>query len=99
MAGKGSTKPNTWRDFIACAQYLIDNKYTSPAHLAGKVGARAAILIGRAITERPDLLGAAIDVVGCSDMLRMETTANGVTQHPRVWQHQDRGWISRRSTP
>ena len=77
LAGKGSTKPNTWRDFIACAQYLIDKKYTSSAHLAGEGGSAGGVLIGRAITERPDLFGAAIDVVGCSDMLRYEITANG----------------------
>ncbi len=82
LAGKGSTKPNTWHDFIACAQYLIDNRYTSPARLAGTGTSAGGILIGRAITERPDLLGAAIDVVGCSDMLRMETTANGVPNIP-----------------
>lgn len=40
------------------------------------------ILIGRTITERPDLFGAAIDIVGCSDMLRNETTANGVVNIP-----------------
>jgi len=82
LAGKEATKPNTWRDFIACAQYLIDNKYTSPAHLAGEGGSAGGILIGRTITERPDLFGAAIDIVGCSDMLRMETTANGVPNIP-----------------
>jgi len=38
LAGKGPTKPNTWRDFIACAQYLVDKKYTSPACLAGVSG-------------------------------------------------------------
>ena len=77
LAGKEATKPNTWRDFIACAQYLIDRKYTSPAHLAGEGGSAGGILIGRAFTERPDMFGAAIDQVGLSDMLRMETTANG----------------------
>jgi prolyl oligopeptidase len=82
LAGKGNTKPNTWHDFIACAQYLIDNKYTSPPRLAGEGGSAGGILIGRAITERPDLFGAAIDVVGCSDMLRYETTANGLTTIP-----------------
>ncbi len=82
LAGKQATKPNTWRDFNACAQYLIDNKYTSAAHLAGEGGSAGGILIGRAITERPDLWGAAIDMVGCSDMLRMETTANGVPNVP-----------------
>jgi prolyl oligopeptidase len=82
LAGKKDTKSNTWRDFIACAQYLVDNKYTSPPRLAGEGGSAGGILIGRAITERPDLFGAAIDVVGCSDMLRMETTANGVPNIP-----------------
>ena len=82
LAGKKSTKPNTWRDFIACAQYLIDQKYTLPAHLAGQGTSAGGIMIGRSITERPDLFGAAIDQVGCSDMLRMETTANGVPNIP-----------------
>ena len=78
LAGKGPTKPNTWRDFIACAEYLIDKKYTSPAHLAGDGGSAGGILIGRAITERPDLFGAAIIDSGVLDALRAETTANGV---------------------
>jgi prolyl oligopeptidase len=78
LAGKGKTKPNTWRDFIACAQYLIDKRYTSASRLAGQGGSAGGILIGRAITERPDLFGAALDEVGASDLLRMETTATGV---------------------
>ncbi len=82
LAGKGATKPNTWRDFIACAQYLIDHKYTSPARLAGSGTSAGGILIGRAITSRPDLFAAAIDWVGASDMLRIETTANGVPNIP-----------------
>jgi prolyl oligopeptidase len=82
LAGKGTTKPNTWRDFIACAQYLIDHKYTSPAHLAGMGVSAGGVLIGRAITERPDLFSAAIDKVGMSDTLRSETTQNGQTNIP-----------------
>jgi prolyl oligopeptidase len=82
LAGKGPTKPNTWRDFIACAQYLVDKKYTSPARLAGVSGSAGGITIGRAITERPDLLGTALIGAGCSDMLRQETTANGVPNIP-----------------
>jgi len=77
LAGKGPTKPNTWRDFIACAQYLIDQKYTSAAHLSGFGASAGGILIGRAITERPDLFGSAIIYSGLVDALRMETTANG----------------------
>jgi prolyl oligopeptidase len=82
QAGKVSTKPNTWRDFIACAQYLIDKGYTSPAHLAGEGGNAGGILIGRAITERPDLFGGAVDISGISDTLRIETTQNGVPNIP-----------------
>ena len=72
LAGKLLTKHNTWRDIIAAAQYLVDHKYTSPAHLAGEGGSAGGITIGRAITERPDLFGAALDDVGLSDALRVE---------------------------
>lgn len=80
--GYKQTKPNTWKDFIACAEYLVQNKYTSPDKLAGEGGSAGGILIGRAITERPDLFGAAIIQVGCLDMLRIETTPNGVPNIP-----------------
>jgi prolyl oligopeptidase len=82
LAGKKLNKPNTWRDFIACGQYLVDEKYTSPSRLAGQGGSAGGILIGRAITERPDLFGAAVINVGCTDMIRMETTPNGVPNIP-----------------
>ena len=81
-AGYKSTKPNTWKDLIACAEYLIQNKYTSPERLAGMGGSAGGILIGRAITERPDLFGVAIPEVGCLDMVREETTPNGVPNIP-----------------
>ena len=60
----------------------MQNKYTSPDKLAGEGGSAGGILIGRAITERPDLFGAAIIQVGCLDMLRIETTPNGVPNIP-----------------
>jgi prolyl oligopeptidase len=82
LAGKMATKPNTWKDFIACGRYLIDKGYTSSAHLAGTGTSGGGILIGRAITERPDLFTAAIDVVGMSDTLRTETSQNGETNIP-----------------
>jgi prolyl oligopeptidase len=78
LAGQKLTKPNTWKDFIACAEYLIAKGYTSPAHLAGQGGSAGGILIGRAIEERPDLFAAAIANVPLADGLRSETTANGV---------------------
>lgn len=84
LAGKGSTKPNTWRDFIACADYLISKGYTSQSRLAGQGGSAGGILIGRAITDRPDLFGAAIINVGLLDTLRYENTANGETNLPEL---------------
>ena len=81
-AGRRATKPNTWKDFIACAEYLVKQKYTSPGKLAGKGGSAGGILIGRAITERPDLFAAAQISVGCTDMLRFESTMNGPPNVP-----------------
>jgi prolyl oligopeptidase len=82
LAGKGPTKPNTWKDFIACAEYLIAKGYTSPAKLAGESGSAGGVLIGRAIEERPDLFAAAVAEVPVADLLRMETTANGIGNIP-----------------
>jgi prolyl oligopeptidase len=77
LDGQKTTKPNTWKDLIACAEYLIAQQYTSTPKLAIQGGSAGGILIGRALTERPDLFGAAIINVGCTDLLRMETTENG----------------------
>ena len=77
--GFQATKGNTWGDAIACAQWLIDHKITSPARLAILGGSAGGILVGRAITERPELFAAAIDDVPVSDMLRTEFSANGIT--------------------
>jgi prolyl oligopeptidase len=77
-AGRMETKPNTWLDLIASAEYLVRESYTSPAHLAPWGGSAGGILAGRAITERPDLFGAAIIDVGSLDTIRAETTTNGV---------------------
>jgi prolyl oligopeptidase len=77
LAGKMLTKHNTWRDFIAAGEYLIDRGYSSAGHLAGEGGSAGGITIGRAITDRPDLFAAAIDVVGISDALRAENSPNG----------------------
>jgi prolyl oligopeptidase len=77
LAGKGATKPNTWRDFIAGVTLLEKQGYTSPAKAAGWGTSAGGIMIGRTITERPDLLGAAIINVGLSDALRFETSEGG----------------------
>jgi prolyl oligopeptidase len=77
LAGKGLKKENTWKDFIACGQYLIDQKYTAPQRLAISGGSAGGITVGRAITERPDLFAAAIDEVPASDMIRIEPSPSG----------------------
>lgn len=81
-AGQKLTKPNTWKDFIACAEYLIGEKYTSSPRLAGQGRSAGGILIGNAIAERPDLFAAAIINVGVMNPLRFETTANGPPNIP-----------------
>ncbi len=77
--GYKSTKPNTWKDFISCAEYLISKKYTSKERLAIWSGSAGGIMAGRAITERPDLFAAAIIEFGSLNMLRSEMRANGAT--------------------
>jgi prolyl oligopeptidase len=81
-AGKGATKPNTWRDFIACAEYLVKQGYTSPAHLSGTGTSAGGILIGRAMTERPDLFRAAVPQVGVVNALRTEHEPGGPANIP-----------------
>ncbi|QHW00128.1 prolyl oligopeptidase family serine peptidase [Spirosoma endbachense] len=76
-AGYKTTKPNTWKDFIASGEYLVKNGYTSAGKLVGMGTSAGGILIGRAITERPDLFAAAISNVSCSNALRMENSPNG----------------------
>lgn len=80
--GEKLTKPNTWRDFIACAEYLIDHHYTSSAKLAGSGTSAGGVTIGRAFTERPDLFAAALDRVGMSNAVRSEETPNGPPNIP-----------------
>jgi prolyl oligopeptidase len=81
-AGMIATKHHTWEDFIACAQWLIAHKYSSKAHMSGEGTSAGGITIGRAITARPDLFAAALDVVGESNALRSEFTPNGPPNVP-----------------
>jgi prolyl oligopeptidase len=80
--GQKLTKPNTWRDFIACGEYLIANHYTSTPELGIEGGSAGGITIGRSITERPDLFAAAIDEVPMSNSMRYENTPNGPPNIP-----------------
>jgi len=80
--GYKATKPNTWRDAIACAEWLVANKWTSTEKLSIMGGSAGGIFVGRAITERPDLFGAAVGQVPVSDMMRAESSSNGVPNIP-----------------
>jgi len=87
--GYKATKPNTWKDFNSCAEYLIAKGYTSPNKLAGMGTSAGGILISRAITERPDLYSAAICNVGCANAMRLEFSPNGPGNIPEFGTVQD----------
>jgi prolyl oligopeptidase len=70
-------KQNVFDDFAAAARYLIDNKYTSPAHLAIEGGSNGGLLMGAAMTQHPELYRAVVSHVGIYDMLRVELSPNG----------------------
>ncbi len=77
LAGRLTSKQNVFDDFIACAQHMIERKYTSPAHLAIIGGSNGGLLMGAAFTQRPDLFRAVVSYVGIYDMLRVELDPNG----------------------
>jgi prolyl oligopeptidase len=81
-AGKIATKQNTIHDFIACAEALIANHYTDTAHLSGEGTSAGGILIGGAITQRPDLFRAALIRVGATNTIREQYTAGGPANIP-----------------
>lgn len=76
-AGTQFKKQNVFDDFIAAAEYLIDNSYTSSDYLAIRGGSNGGLLVGVVITQRPDLAKVALPAVGVLDMLRYHTFTSG----------------------
>ena len=76
-AGTKMQKQNVFDDFIAAAEYLIENNYTSSDYLAIRGGSNGGLLVGATMTQRPDLMKVALPAVGVLDMLRYHTFTAG----------------------
>jgi prolyl oligopeptidase len=81
-AGYKTTKPNTWKDFISAAEYLIAKGYTSAERMTGRGTSAGGITITRAVTARPDLFAAAVVNVGLANAMRAEFSPNGPVNTP-----------------
>ncbi|MDI5948243.1 prolyl oligopeptidase family serine peptidase [Flavobacterium sp. LB2P87] len=76
-AGTKMQKQNVFDDFIAAAEYLIAQKYTSSQYLAIRGGSNGGLLVGATMTQRPELMRVALPAVGVMDMLRYHTFTAG----------------------
>jgi prolyl oligopeptidase len=77
QAGKKQNKQNVFDDFLAAAQWLVAEKYTSPEYLGVMGGSNGGLLVGAVETQRPELFGACVPAVGVMDMLRFDQFTAG----------------------
>ncbi|HEU4631860.1 MAG TPA: prolyl oligopeptidase family serine peptidase, partial [Gemmatimonadaceae bacterium] len=77
QAGQFERKQNVFDDFVAAAEWLVRERYTSPEHLAINGGSNGGLLVGAAMTQRPDLFAVAVPQVGVMDMLRYDRFTGG----------------------
>jgi prolyl oligopeptidase len=77
LAGMKTTKQHTIDDFVACARYLIDQRYTSPANLGIRGTSAGGIAVGGFLTQHPELVAAVLYRVGITDILRSEQRSTG----------------------
>ncbi|MCK5134320.1 MAG: S9 family peptidase [Bacteroidales bacterium] len=82
LAGYKTSKPNTWKDLIAVTEYLHRESYSSPEHTAILGGSAGGILVGRAMTDCPDLFKVVLPMVGAMNNVRMEESPNGPINIP-----------------
>lgn len=82
LSGNLTKKQNVFDDFLACAEHLIARKYTTKDRLAIEGGSNGGLLMGAAMTQRPDLFRCVVSHVGIYDMLRVELSANGAFNIP-----------------
>jgi prolyl oligopeptidase len=90
-AGMRANKQNVFDDFVAGAEWLIANRYTSPEHLGIEGGSNGGLLVGAALTQRPDLFQAVVCSAPLLDMVRYERFGLGVTWNDEYGSADDPG--------
>lgn len=87
--GKKLNKPNSWKDFISCTEFLINQKYSSPENMAIWSGSAGGVTLGRTMTERPDLYSAVILDRGIYNTVTIDEKPNGANNTKEFGSNKD----------